>query len=227
MIGKCMACGARFDPTAQGLPDHYDLRGVFEAKIITMTAPCPTCRRNHVVALNSARPLVSSCWRVDREVMKEERDYTWVQKAQITGAKRLYIAWLWLPITDDVPVEAKAIAAVLVEDFMKRTDVQTLLVMEENNVLVNAIKVLMPRFSGTLIVKPHVLAGAFGPYPSLRAERSIYQTWAGCNLGAIRHYWPAASLNPSDYVRLDDDVSLGKAWAQCARRNLVVSQPQE
>jgi hypothetical protein len=229
MIGKCLACGAKFDPAENGQPDHYELKEPFAAKIITMTSPCPLCRRNHVVAINSARPSVSTCWQVSKEVLRETRDYTWVKQTQgrtIDGKRRLYICWLWVPITDDPTLETLLKQAVLGEDFIRRQDVDTLLVMDEENIPPVGVE-LMPKFTAALTVKRHVRAGAYGPYASLRAERSLYQTWSGCNLGAIRHYWPGVCLNPVDYVRLGTDASLASAWAQFARRNLSVSTPVE
>lgn len=227
MIGKCLACGAKFDPAENGQPDHYELKEPFPAKIITMTSPCPNCRRNHVVAINSVRPSVSACWQVAKEVLRESRDFTWVKHDRpIEGKRRLYLCWLWTPITDDTALDQSLVQAVLGEDFIRRQDVDTVLVMDEDNVPSAGVQ-LMSKFTAALTVKRHVRAGAYGPYASLRAERSLYQTWSGCNLGAIRHYWPAVCLNPSDYVRLGDDASLAKAWAHFARRNLSVSIPVE
>jgi len=63
-------------------------------------------------------------------------------------------------------------------------------------------------------------AGHASPYPSLRAERSILKTLATHNFKTLRHYWPAASLTPTDYRPMADDQTLREAWSIYARNNI-------
>lgn len=227
--GKCTRCFAKFDPHDGGLPNHYEFAGAFPAKYLTVTAPCPSCRTNHVLALNTLRPNTSSFWAVSQEVMTEGKECMTVGGAAgiIDGSKPLYICWFWHPLYDDEVFGSCMVEAVKTDPIFRDTSVHSLLLVDSTHIVPEVFAVLADQFDHVAMVSPRVLDGAGGPYPSLRAERSIARTWSSCNLQAVKHYWPAATLNPKDYVPLMDNASLVRTWANYARNNLSVSDSQE
>ena len=185
MIEKCMACGQRLDVTHMGPPQHYAVAPPFQAKIDALTITCRACQQNHVVVNNAARPSSFVAYRLERECLVEGRDYVWAEtrkpRPPLDGTRPLYIAWMWTPMPDDPLLAERLVDAARNDDDFHRKDRMALALMEFDNIIPKAVTALR-YFDGCLLLKRHVMAGANGPYPSLRAERSIARTFAPCNL---------------------------------------------
>jgi hypothetical protein len=166
-------------------------------------------------------------WLTGREVLKEGRDFCWADhdKAQaINGSKPLMIYWAWYPMHDDPEMGEKLLTAWVDDESLTDNTIHRLLVVHADDYPVEAF-FCDHLFTGIALLSKHVVAGAWGPYPSIRAERSIFRTWSQGLVG-IRHYWPSVLLDRKWYHPLDLDKNLLSMWSQYHRKNLSLSTPE-
>src|ERR1035437_9742388 len=220
MKNKCLGCGGWLN-VEQTTLTTYALSAFAEASRVGEVI-CKSCSLSHAVATNVSRPTTDKLWRSDREILTDPHDVVWPYPAAgkaINGRQDLYVSWAWMPVQDDDVLTSKLVTAIQSDVQFRRPSVTSLLVIESESFIPEVLALADDVFDAVAMLTPRVMAGAGGPCPSVRAERSIWRDWSGANLKSIRHYWPSFTLNKNDYVPLANDNSLMEAWAASARRN--------
>ena len=229
MKGKCNGCGFKFEPEAHGKPQVFDNQ-IFPGRLILAEVPCPICQKGYLAGHHTTRPSNHFGWTAASEVMVEGKDYLVADRDpgfRLDGSKPLYVSWLWTPMEDDDAISRRLIEMIVPDEDFRRNDVASLLVMSAEAVPADAYLRVAPRFDMTILLQPHVTMGANGPYPSVRAERSITTTFSSVALRAVRHYWPSYTLRVEDYVPLFTNSELAIRWGAHARKNFTVQTPEE
>ena len=228
MNGKCKACGAILDQhgaTREQFDDH-----VFAGKLVVVTTSCRSCRSEHRIATHTSRPSVHFEWQVSGETLVEGKDFQVSGRragCSLNGTKPLMVCWLWAPVDGDAELDRRLIEAILKDEKFGRNDADSLLVMSADSLPVDVYGQVVGRFNMTVLLQAHVMKGSFGPYPSLRAERSIMRTFSAVGLKSVRHYWPSYSLRAEDYVPLFEASELPALWGRHARKNFTIQTPEE
>ena len=229
MKGRCTGCGIRLHETTNGSRQAYD-NGVFPGRLVLAEMPCPNCQLGYLAGHHTTRPDNHFGWTANSEVMKEGKDYQVADcdpGFRLDGSKPLFVSWLWTPMEDDDAISRRLIESIVPDEDFRRNDVASLLVMSAESIPVDAYTRVAARFDMTILLQPHVTMGANGPYPSVRAERSITTTFSSVGLRAVRHYWPAYTLRVEDYVPLFTNSELAIRWGAHARKNFTVQTPEE
>ena len=222
---RCDNCGRQFrdPPEATG---YYPLGGAFPTTYTVDTITCKTCQNHHRRCCNMAIPGEIHSWNVRSESMIDGKDFEWGNtqyKGAIDGSKPLNICWAWLPFSDENTLAKPLLGSIKSDEEFRRRDCHSLLVMEFDRFPKGMIG-LINMFDGVVLLKNQVMAGASGPYPSLRAEKSIVTTFAACNLRSVKHYWPAVTLEDRDYVEIADQETMRRALSRASRRNLTIER---
>src|SRR5687768_14219626 len=76
------------------------------------------------------------------------------------------------------------------------------------------------RFHEIWYLRPHVMRGQVGPYPSVAAEYALKRT---LHASTVLHYWPAATLSTRGYQDVYRWQQLAQAWARYTRREIPIS----
>jgi hypothetical protein len=191
-----------------------------------LTITCSACRHQHRMSSHSALPDDIHCWTVEQESMIDRVDLQWGDingKVEIDGTKPLTVCWAWLPFYGDARLTKSLIESIKSEESFRRADRHSLLVMEFDR-FAPGIMSVVNMFDGVVLLKKHVMAGAIGPYPSLRAERSIVKTFAASNLRSVKHFWPSITLEEHDYVGIADSDTMSRAWSRASRRSVTLER---
>lgn len=182
------------------------------------------------VAVQESVGAGSVAWLRSSEQMLEGDDYVVVGRRG--GAKRLdgqspvTVAWLWHPMPRDETWNAKVEDQVRQDDAMHDQRCARLLVLPPDfdpgrwTAMVRDLAV-----TEVWHLKRHVMDGAAGPYPSLRAGNSIRKSTVVANAWNLRYYWPSVGLPMSGYMPLADSNSMAMAWSAYSRLNFEIGFP--
>ena len=226
MISHCGSCGRTIPQPPEIETGHYPLSGPFPTTYTMLTITCSACRHQHRVSSHSAMPDDVHSWSVQGESMVDGVDLKWGNtkyKGEIDGSKPLDICWGWIPFYENTRLTKSLIESIRSEEAFRRADGHSLLVMEFDRFAPGMMGVIS-MFDGVVLLKKHMMAGAVGPYPSLRAEKSIVKTFAASNLRSVKHYWPSITLQDRDYVELADDATIGRMCSRASRRGLTIER---
>ena len=219
MISKCHKCGGQIvarDSTVAGRLSAFG-----DVTFWSGIARCDTCNIEYVLSHTDEHPHQVTSWDRNHEVLREDRDFVWMDSSRVVpdGQKPLVVVWTWTPLQGSSNLGARMAKALAADEDLHRQDWLVLLVASYDN----PCMVIMPvwhqgLFDAGILIKSHVLAGATGGLPSLRAEQSILRTWSACGLIVVKHYWPAVSLPAAGYIPLGTDAELTTVLAVDTRR---------
>ena len=165
----------------------------------------------------------ANVWNVRHETLLAVRDYDVVRTRRWNiGRAPLDVTWWWHPVVPAVDVD-ELVAERIDELQLGRNDSSRASVLVVPHSFHNVWPYLnRKRFDEFWVLKKHVTSDAAGPYPSLRAERSIRTTFRSQNLMRVSHFWPSAGLPAADYRALGSAESLTRLWAKSARARVPV-----
>lgn len=219
-INRCAECEARIDEVPT-LTAHYNMRGPWACRYKLTTRSCPNCRstiRSQETPFDAA-PVM---WNMNVETMREGRDYK-VLKCRlgglITGRMPLDVVWWWTPFEDGI--NGNVINHLEMESVYTVRPSSTLLVVAPH-IDPEWAFLGRGRFDQVWQLSSHMMQGARGPYPSLKAELAIRQTLCSLGLRKVTHFWPSVQLPADWYVPLGKDQELLRAWAMYARQNIKI-----
>lgn len=220
IIQRCPFCYA-FLPATASIPVHYSSDGPWLATYQLHTHTCPSCRTPIRVQTSSFEPDAPVIWNGWTENMLEGTDYFHLSGSDFPRPPQV-ACWVWTPMAADTTWVDRTITAIMQDDYLR--PMNRILVLPPNIPLAlwNRAESF---FASIWRLASHVMAGGVGPYPSLRAERSLIQTLSvlGGMPIPILHYWPAGALGQLGYRPLGDVHELRAAWSLHARRDIMLT----
>ncbi len=211
----CPSCGVKIDLHLWRPPLVLEVGMPFWAKRELSDALCPGCNRPVRCDVPSYSPAEPSLWMRQAETLQLGRDFQVLHGAfgsARAGAMPAVCVWAWTPLPggeyEQMVVDAVASQA-------KRWDGHRRLLV----VPPGRTDWPCESYHEVWQVEPHVLQGAKGPYPSVRAERSLTKT---VNPRKFVFYWPSVSLPMTGMQELVGWQDLAKTWARESRRSLQV-----
>jgi hypothetical protein len=187
------------------------------------TGTCPNCKSpiRSLFTTKDSRPLN---WLVTDEDLLWGADYKGIYTRR-RGRSRLgvmpvNVVWAWVPARTPEFVYrlAERIQEIILADPSK-----SLVIVLPYGVVWTDLLSLEPKIDDIWELGPHVMQGEVGPYPSLRAELSLKQTFAQQRLNMIYHFWPSASLDPKGYIPIGTADEVAQAWATFSRQKIAVT----
>lgn len=226
MIRRCTNCACHLPEAPSDRPSPgrriatFPLGPPFPCELSLAEVSCPVCSTRHAVAANRDAHGRDHAWAVADEVLGKDRDYVWASPrgSWVNPNKPLVVAWAWLP-TRDAAVSDRLLQALRADCDLRRRDVTSLLMLDGDR-LPGWAPDAARLFDCCVVLKGHVLADQFGPYPSLRAERSIVKSFGASGRARVKHYWPSATLDRADYIPLAGDEELLAAWGRHHRAHI-------
>lgn len=167
-------------------------------------------------------------WPSHREALSEGNGYTIARRrfhsGKLVGRKPTIAYYAHLPLQDPKYVNKMHGMMEKDERCLKR-EMYSILIYPHDTDLTWAME-HDKLFDEVWVLDKQVSLGASGPYPSVRAERSILRTLEPFRLHSVMHYWPAAALEKKDCRMLAETPELLKDWALFNRTRLPIKVGQ-
>jgi hypothetical protein len=185
----------------------------FWAKRDLSVAMCPGCSAQIRCDVPSYATTKPQLWPSASEKMQPARDYDLIVSSNTKIREPTVLFWLWTPLPSGCEFD-DAMTAAVGRELMNWQDHRRIAVVgpDWNNKI--------DGFNEVLRLRRHVMQGATGPYPSIRAEKSLTRTF---DPRKMIHYWPAATLPAAGYREIVGWQELAKTWARESRRGLKVT----
>lgn len=207
---------------------NYDLHGPWPTTYRLRNKKCPFCQAVIACCTADCLPLnMETRWADWSESMLPKDNYEEMaygaRRIKLDGTHPVHVTWPWHPMDPDGPFSQMVMRAIEQED--SRSRMAARLIILPSTFCDNSWKRLAERlFHWAWILKPEITDGASGPYPSLRAERSIVNTLNAMKLTKVRHFWPSARLSRQDYVPVLPNSELAQAWSVYARSRIAIEK---
>lgn len=223
----CPSCKQRIAPELwTSTPQQWSTVGPWPCDYRNRIGTCHNCGVSINACVNGVDQNNAVVWLKHNQILQPDSDYTIVRRRphamKIDGRRSTVAMWAYHPMTSSTEWTEK-LEKVLSQspELYKERQYASVLIYppfaDMNWALQNK-----KWFDEVWQLNEKVMAGAAGPYPSLRAELSIVHTLSGFKLNQVAHVWPAVFLNPENYRRVESDDELVKSWAGYARSNLPV-----
>jgi hypothetical protein len=224
MNGKCLNCGEAFDARSATVKrsEKFTHPHPFTTLVTFTSAACAGCGKTHAVASNMQRPTRPHAWLTDDEIipLNKMASFGKADIARIDGSLPVDIYWSWVPITDSQGVSTRLAEKIASDTAIYNPGRHSLLVMPAEEIIPE-VAAIAKLFTAAVAIAG-ITDDTFGPYASLRAERSLSRTFAA-NLSTVKHYWPALTFNKNWYRPLSNESELIKAYARHHRRKATGS----
>jgi hypothetical protein len=223
---KCPNCDAPYGPCSPRQTATYQSVEVWPSRFDLDHVTCLNCGIVEAGYQPDYDTHRQARWMDGLEVLKPNVDYDYVRSTRRSRLnRRLDVVWMWNPTGAGIHNDAGA-------DVMENEIVRLHLGLPVSRASIliyphsmDASFAIRRRdlFDEVWQLRSHVTADAAGPYPSLRAERSIMRTLCTQRIDRVFHCWPSATLRPVNRFRpLTNDALLAK-WAEYARSHHLVT----
>lgn len=225
---QCEMCGGRtVAQPSNGVAQVYHLRGPWPVTYWCSVVECNSCGRP-MVHQRSSFSSTDVVWPSSSEVILPGDDYQVVSRGhgphKLDGRTPVVATWAFHPLSpDNTEVFDRICQQIKQDDASTRESTAHVLLLPPNANMSMWLPIASERFAETWLLDKRVMLGAAGPYPSLRAERSIVRSIIG--LIKVRHVWPAARLNERGYLPIATDDGLAQMWSQHSRRSIHIEMP--
>ncbi len=163
------------------------------------------------------------------EVMVAGEDYEVIGMrrgpGRIDGTRPVRITWAWHPMADHPDWSGKVMRQIEQDDGKDPT-IANLLILPPTFRMAEWSETIGRFFNEAWCLRPHIMAGHAGPYPSMRAERSILRT-LGPSLNMVRYFWPAICLPAQGYCPVATNEVMANTWASYARKHIIIALPKK
>lgn len=220
MIDHCPDCRVRLESNAwKSAPERLRVGEPWSPNYQLWRGRCPKCNQFIRAVLSSYESPRLQSWIESKQKLKVGMDYRiiYAKKHQLFNASLpLDILWNWHPLPNNEDWSRKSSELL---GNMCRPNRNVIMVVGPDMPVVETISTVKS-VQEIWRLEPHVLQGALGPHPSLRAELSLWSTFEYKGLENIYHCWPAITLDKRFYTPNGSNRDMNTAWAVYQRKNI-------
>jgi hypothetical protein len=217
---KCAGCGATLKTAREGAMLIAVVNDPWAADYHLHILECGVCRQAMHLKVSSQQPNKIHSWSAASEMLIPEVDYEVLHRrsgGDLDGTMPIVAMWAWHPMPENERVTGLIVKHITEARLPK--SVATVLIMAHDG-RADLLEPVFDRFNEVWRLGRHVTSDATGPYPSMRAERSIATSLQGSSMVVVPHFWPSCRIGMAAYQAIMSQKEIYTAWAAYERRHI-------
>jgi hypothetical protein len=222
MNEKCSNCGVHIGMhNWQRPPVRYRVAGPWDPLYEEWSGHCPKCGEDLISLIRDwdTHPVN---WVQYAERLVPGKTCEIVKRSRCLPMNNVDTYWAWHPLTSDKVVTNKMMKIII---GMIQQSLRPARVVTTKHMSWFDVKAISKVAFEIIALEDAVMQDQCGPYPSLRAERTLRKTFH--DTCRFMHCWPSASFRPEYYLPLGANEELPMMWARYRRHNIKVQINQE
>jgi len=226
---RCLNCGAGGNwsrTTDDARSYRFDF--VWAASYEMDHAQCYSCGTDHRLVKTDYAPSQTHSWTANVTYLLDGEDYDVIARRggerKFDGSNKLVVAWCYHPLSNGHWIDKAITSHVRSDPVFAVPGVTRLAVLPW--FASDALKQIADNMDEVWVLRKHVTLDAAGPFPSLRAEISIFDTLVEYKLSQVQCYWPSVFFSLRQHVPMMNREQMQTEWSNYARSHIQLEKPR-
>ena len=230
MISRCPSCGAGGHWFKTGDSRQYQFDFGWKANYEWVNVSCPSCGSRHRVLNTSYTSNRIWTWPANTEQLVDGEDYEVVFRRggvrKFDGERPVTIAWCSHPLHGGHDYDRMVLESIRADPQFANPRKSTRLAILPAFAS-DAMRAVADSVDEVWVLEDHVTCDAVGPFPSLRAEVSIFETLIWLRPTGFVCFWPTVFFAMKQFVSIVDQEALIRLWSAHSRMHIKVDHPKD